>query len=121
MCGRFTLQAQPKELMDLFELDELPVELQPRYNVAPSQLIAAVGLKPDGKRRGLIRLKWGFVPHMANSPKDSYQSINARSETVDSYDDFRDSFRGKRCLIPADGFFEWEKLSEKNSSHTSFG
>lgn len=120
MCGRYTLDKQPKALIDLFELDELPEELHPRFNIAPSQSIAVVGLKPDGVKRGLAKLTWGFVPHWANSPKESFKSINARSETVANSQMFGESFREKRCLIPADGFFEWKKITEKNKQPFHF-
>jgi putative SOS response-associated peptidase YedK len=108
MCGRFTLHSQPRELIELFEFDELRVELRPRYNIAPSQMIAVVALNKDGVRWGLTYFKWGFVPHWANSSKERFQPINAKSETVDTLPTFRESFETKRCRIPADGFFEWK-------------
>lgn len=104
MCGRFTLAADPRTLARAFDLPDVP-ELGPRYNVAPSQVIAVVGLKPDGKRRGLARLRWGLVPHWARSPDEGPRPCNLRAETVGSK--FGPLLRGRRCLIPADGFYEW--------------
>ena len=112
MCGRFTLQAQPKELIELFERDELPEELQPRVNIASSQAIAAVGLKADGHHRGLTFFQWGFIPSWAKSAKESFKPINAKAETVATLAPFRDSFKKKRCIIPADGFYEWKVESK---------
>src|SRR5436305_11645024 len=106
MCGRYTISS-PDGITDLFGLDDLPQPLGPRYNVAPGQVVAVVGLKPDGKRRGLSLLKWGFVPRWAADPKSGPRPINAKAETAATNPAFRDSFRGRRCLLPADGFFEW--------------
>jgi putative SOS response-associated peptidase YedK len=108
MCGRFTLHSQPKELIELFELDELPEELHPRFNVAPSQSIAAIGLKANGIHRGLTFFKWGLIPAWAKSSKETIKPINAKAETVATSPMFRDSFKKKRCIIPADGFYEWK-------------
>ena len=89
-----------------------PPPLTRRYNVAPSQIIAVVGLKPDGVRKGIALLRWGLVPSWANSPDEGPRPINARAETV-AYK-FREQFREKRCLIPADGFYEWRVMGGKN-------
>ena len=105
MCGRFTLSKPVRAVADLFALAEPPTELRPRYNVAPTQLVAVVGLKPDGKTRGLATLRWGLVPSWANDPKRPH--FNAKAETVHRLPAFRDSFKSRRCLIPADGFYEW--------------
>src|SRR5262245_425678 len=107
MCGRFTLTKTAKAVADLFALPEPPAELKPRYNVAPRQLVAVVGLKRDGVTRGLIHVGWGFVPSWANGPNDGHRPINARAEAVANRHPFKDSFREKRCLVPADGFYEW--------------
>jgi len=105
MCGRFTLSKPVRTVAELFSLSEPPPELKPRYNVAPSQVVAVIGRKPDGQSRGLALLRWGLVPEWANDPKSAF--INARAETVHQLPTFRDAFRNRRCLIPADGFFEW--------------
>ena len=83
-----------------FEVPDPPL-LATRFNVAPSQLVAVVGLKPDGVRRGLALLKWGLVPSWANDPTSGPKPINVRAETALAK--FGEQLRGKRCLIPADG------------------
>lgn len=107
MCYRFTLTSNPDQLAEFFELLETP-GLVPRYNVAPRQLIAVVGRRGNGMGRGLVSMTWGFVPRWANDPTSGPRPMNARSETVRTSAPFRDSFRDRRCLVPADGFFEWE-------------
>lgn len=82
-----------------------PVELRPRYNVAPGQSIAAVRAEADGRRLSLLR--WGLLPSWAKDPGIGYRMINARAETVASKPAFRSAYRARRCLIPADGFYEW--------------
>jgi putative SOS response-associated peptidase YedK len=114
MCGRLTLDATPQELVEHFGIDPPPA-LAPRFNIAPSQLVAAVGLKPDGVRRGLILVKWGLVPDWANDAKPG--PINARAETIASKPTFRDSFLHRRCLIPAPGFYEWAAEGGKKLPH----
>lgn len=106
MCARFALHASPKSLTEEFGLFEPPV-LEDRYNIAPGQLIAVVGLKKDQKTRGMAKLMWGFVPYWANDPDRGPKPKNARVETVATKPPFDESFRSKRCLIPADGFYEW--------------
>ena len=111
MCGRFVLKHAPRQVANLFQLADLPDFLQPRYNIAPSQPVAVVGLKPDGKTRGLAMLSWGLLPDWSQSAKDGFP--NARAETVHRLLSFRSSFESKRCLIPASGFYEWKKLGAK--------
>ena len=116
MCGRYSLSADPIELAEWFDLSEPPT-LPPRYNVAPSQLVAVVGRKPDGMKRGLVLMSWGFVPRWAKDPKAGPRPINAQAETVASKAPFRDSFRERRCLIPTTGFFEWETRDGTKRPH----
>jgi putative SOS response-associated peptidase YedK len=111
MCGRFNLHANPRAVASLFGLPTVP-ELAPRYNVAPSQPVAVVGLKPGGQARGLALMKWGLVPRWAKSD-DGSKPINARAETLLDRPTFRDSFRQRRCLIPASGFYEWQKAGSR--------
>jgi putative SOS response-associated peptidase YedK len=105
MCARFTLTANAKEVAGLFDLVEAP-ELPPRYNIAPSQQIAAVRLSSSGQREFTF-FKWGLVPSWAADEKIGWKLLNARGETVSKKPSFRNSFRERRCLIPADGFYEW--------------
>ena len=104
MCGRFTLTTPTEQIAAQFEVPDPPL-LNVRYNVAPSQVIAVVGLKPDGQRRGIAMMYWGLVPHWAKGPKSGPRPVNLRAETV--RDKFGGLFRTRRCLIPADGFYEW--------------
>jgi len=111
MCARFTL-SDLEDLAMAFSLLSAPV-LEPRYNIAPSQRVVVVGRKPDGSGRGAVPMTWGFVPHWAKSPTDGPRPVNARAETIQTSAPFRDSFRSRRCIIPADGFFEWLKVERK--------
>jgi putative SOS response-associated peptidase YedK len=115
MCGRFTLRTPAKDIASLFDLHEVP-DLRPRYNIAPSQPIATVRLNP-AKQRELFMLRWGLVPFWADDPKTGYKMINARAETVASKPSFRRPFQERRCLIIADGYFEWQKTDGKKQPH----
>ncbi len=105
MCGRFTIRTSPREVAELFEVDELPL-FAPRYNVAPSQSVLAARLRSDGTRE-LVPLTWGFVPSWSKDPNSGNRPINVRSETALERPMFRSALRQRRCLIAADGFFEW--------------
>lgn len=109
MCGRFTLAAKPTALATLFELDDI-LELAPRYNIAPTQPVAAVRLAPHTTKREFTYLTWGLIPSWAKDIKMGSRMINARSETVAEKPAFRAAYKRRRCLIPADGFYEWQKL-----------
>lgn len=108
MCGRFALTATPESLAERFELEATP-ECAPRYNVAPGQDVLAVRADDEGKRRG-GPLRWGLVPAWADSPALGGRMINARSETAASKPAFREAFRARRCIVPANGFYEWADL-----------
>ncbi|MCE9563894.1 MAG: SOS response-associated peptidase, partial [Planctomycetes bacterium] len=104
-------QAAPTErLADEFDIPNPPV-LPPRYNIAPTQLIAAVALKPDGEHRGMVRLPWGMVPNWADTPTSAPKLFNARAESVSFK--FGECLRERRVLIPADGFDEWKTVGKK--------
>ncbi len=104
MCGRFTQMASWREVHGFMNLMGPPVELTPRYNVAPGQSVAAVRDR-DGERR-LSMLRWGLIPSWSRLPA-ARRPINARAETAAEKPMFRSAFRTRRCLIPADGFYEW--------------
>ena len=104
MCARFTLFTPGSVIAERFLLGQVPA-LVPRYNVAPSQLIAVVGTRAGGGR-GLAMFRWGFVPYWAQDTKGP-RPVNAKAETIAEKPSFRDAFRQRRCLIPADGFYEW--------------
>ncbi|RME83237.1 MAG: SOS response-associated peptidase [Caldilineae bacterium] len=108
MCGRFTLASPPEVLAQMFELDEVPA-FRPRYNIAPTQPVAAVRLSPQGREREFTFLTWGLIPSWAKDIRMGARMINARAETVAEKPAYRAAFRYRRCLIPADGFYEWQK------------
>ena len=107
MCGRFSLTTPSAALRDLFGFDELP-NLPPRYNIAPTQDVAAVRLAGDDPMPLFTVFRWGLVPSWAKDVTIGSPLINARAETVAEKPAFRHAFRRRRCLIPADGFYEWE-------------
>ncbi|MCH2171121.1 SOS response-associated peptidase [Myxococcota bacterium] len=109
MCGRFTLTSTPEQLAEVFELDE--VECSPRYNIAPSQEILNIHGGGPGGGRGTEVRRWGLIPSWAKDARIASHCFNARAETVAEKPAFRDSFRYRRCLIPADGFYEWERVA----------
>jgi len=107
MCGRFTLRAPASVVAEQFSLFELP-PFTPRFNIAPSQPIAVVRLAEKGTREA-VYLHWGLVPSWAKAPAVGNRMINARSETAAEKPSFRAAFKRRRCLIAADGFYEWQK------------
>ncbi len=109
MCGRFTLIAPGEVVAELFDLPETP-RLAPRYNIAPTQPVAAVRYNRDKNQRELTHLHWGLIPRWAKDPKIGSRMINARSETAAEKPSFRSAFKYRRCLVPTDGFYEWQKV-----------
>jgi putative SOS response-associated peptidase YedK len=113
MCGRFTLRTPMTVLIEHFQLGleaarQLPL-LVPRYNIAPTQDILIVRAEAKSGEREAAMLRWGLVPVWANGPQGGPPLINARGETVAEKSTFRHALRRRRCLIPADGFFEWQQ------------
>lgn len=106
MCGRFTLTLDADEVRTALRLGDMPADWLPRFNVAPSQLIAVVN---DPAARAVQWMRWGLVPSWAKNPAIGMQMINARAETVMEKPSFRTAFARRRCLILADGFYEWQK------------
>ncbi len=106
MCGRFALKAPPDELVIRFGLDEC-ADFGPRYNIPPGTDIPVIRLSPEGKRV-LHLLHWGLVPHWAKDPSIGTKLNNTRGESVAEKPSFREAFKKRRCLVPADGFFEWK-------------
>ena len=105
MCGRFTQSCSSEETAELFDLDEVPGDLPPRFNVAPTQLAAVV--RNEDVRR-LRMLRWGLIPGWARDLGIGSRLINARAETVGTVPAFRAAWKARRrCLVPADGFYEW--------------
>ena len=109
MCGRFTLtEPDAGVLLETFSLTQPPEPLPPRYNIAPTQAVATVVTENDGSR--VLRLmRWGLIPSWAKDPSIGSRMINARSETVAEKPSYRNALKRRRCLIVADGFYEWQK------------
>jgi putative SOS response-associated peptidase YedK len=107
MCGRYTLRTPVDTLAERFEIDDAPSSIAASYNVAPTQGVATVLVK-EGKRK-LEMLHWGLIPSWADDPHVGNRMINARAETVAEKPSFRKAFRNHRCLVLADGFYEWQK------------
>jgi putative SOS response-associated peptidase YedK len=116
MCGRYTLTSPGEVVAEVFGLDLAP-ELGPRYNLAPTQEAAVVRVAKPGDPRTLDRLRWGLIPAWAKDPSIGNRMINARAETVAEKPSYRDSFRRQRCLVVADGFFEWQRVGKAKQPH----
>src|SRR5271170_5780523 len=110
MCGRFTLRTNPSDLVEVFALLREP-ELTPRFNIAPTSRVAVV--RQTGRDRELFQMRWGLVPSWSKDPKAGPPLINARGETIATKPAFRSAFKKRRCLIPADEFYDWKKLDAK--------
>ncbi len=120
MCGRFTLRASAHDLAAAFGVD-LRANLAPRYNIAPTQPVAVLragmsagaGAGGEGApARAFALLRWGLIPAWARDPSIGARMINARAETLAEKPAFRTAFRARRCLVLADGFYEWEKAAD---------
>lgn len=109
MCGRITLTTSGSELADyLRTIDSLTWE--PRYNIAPTQPVATVRVESDGECH-LREMRWGLIPHWADDPSIGNRMIDARAESLADKPAFRDAFRRGRCVVVADGFYEWQRLN----------
>ena len=115
MCGRFTLHTSGADILQAFDVVSDNVALVPRYNITPSQDIPVVRASEDGRELRMAR--WGLVPGWSKEARPKYSTINARVESVAEKPTYRAAFRHKRCLIPADGFYEWQKTGDKKIPH----
>lgn len=114
MCGRLLLTTSVEEIGNLFGCVERPLLLR-RWNVAPMQPVPAV--RRDENGRHLVALRWGLVPGWADDPGIGARMINARSESVAEKPAFRDAFAKRRCLVPADGFYEWAAVGKRKQGY----
>ena len=110
MCGRYTLRSRAEAVADEFELPIMPPYV-PRWNIAPTQMVAALRLH-EGKPE-LATLRWGLIPSWAEDLKKLPLLINAKSETAATKPSFRSAFKRRRCLVLADGYYEWEKIGKQ--------
>jgi putative SOS response-associated peptidase YedK len=115
MCGRFARRSTQEVLADWFgvELEDMPW-FAPTYNAAPQSTQPVVRLNRDSRSREIALMRWGLVPFWAKDPKFGYSTINARAEEVASKPVYREALKKRRCLVPADAFYEWQRISEKN-------
>jgi putative SOS response-associated peptidase YedK len=117
MCGRFTLFLDAETLQDEFGLAEVQPEYGPHYNLAPTQPVAVI---TNAQNRRMDFMRWGLVPYWAKDPSIGSKMINARSETIQEKPSFKNAFQKRRCLIPADGFYEWLRGVPGKSTSTPF-
>ena len=117
MCGRYTLSVPLSNLVDSFDVQPPDFEYPPRFNIAPTQDAPVIAQDQAGRRMGLLR--WGLIPSWAKDPAIGSRMINARSETVAQKPAFRRAFQHRRCLVPADGFFEWKREAGEGAAKGS--
>lgn len=115
MCGRYTLTVSARILAEVFGA-VVPDDYRPRFNIAPTQTVPIVRLTDHGSHR-IDMLRWGLIPHWAKDPAIGNRMINARSETAPDKPAFRSAVAMKRCLVPADGFFEWTRIEGRKQPH----
>ena len=111
MCGRFRL-GKGKEALKKYFGPDVDLEFPPRYNIAPTQRVVTIRQNAEAPVREASLMRWGLVPFWAKDPSIGYKMINARSETVAAKPAYRECLKRRRCLIPADGFYEWKKLDK---------
>ena len=121
MCGRYRLSRRKQLIQQYFDTAE-EVDWEPRYNIAPSQQVGIVRQDRTKPERHLSLARWGLIPFWAKDPNIGFKTINARSETAPSKPAFREAFRTRRCLVPADGFYEWQRSGKaKQPFHFGIG
>lgn len=119
MCGRYRLTAKERYLRDHFGLDDDP-SWAPRWNIAPTQQVAIIRQHPTGPARIFSLMHWGLIPYWAKDSSIGLKTINAMSETAAEKPAFRDALRFRRCLLPADGFYEWKRLGAREKQPFQF-
>lgn len=117
MCGRFTIMLDADELQETLELNSVPDDWRPRYNVAPTQPVAVVR---DANLRQVEWMRWGLIPAWAKDMEIGSRLINARAETITEKPSFRSAFARRRCVLLADGFYEWQRSPDKKAPAAPF-
>jgi putative SOS response-associated peptidase YedK len=112
MCGRYRLSRRKQLVEEYFDTASDEPEWAPRYNIAPTQPVPVIRQNPNEPRRELSLMRWGLIPSWAKGSSGSAMMINARSETAATKPAFRDPLTSRRCLIPADGFYEWQRTGK---------
>lgn len=121
MCGRYRLSAKERYIAEHFDVDENEVHWTPRYNIAPTQEAAIVRQDSKLPRRKFSLMRWGLIPYWAKDASIGLKTINAMCETAAEKPAFREAIRKRRCLVPADGFYEWQKLGRKEKQPYNIG
>ncbi|MDY6901318.1 MAG: SOS response-associated peptidase [Cyanobacteriota bacterium] len=118
MCGRFTLVTEPESLKQVFDISDISnCQFESQYNIAPTQMVATVLYNSETEKRDCQLLRWGLIPSWSKDSKIGARMINARAETLAEKPSFRSAFKRRRCLVLADGFYEWEKLETKKQPY----
>ncbi len=125
MCGRYGRRADKQRIAEWMQIHNTDVfddsYLAPSYNVAPQSFQPVVRLNRDTGDRELAIMRWGFVPFWSNDTKIAYSTINARAESIATSPTFREAMKRRRCLVPADWFYEWQKIDAKNKQPYAIG
>jgi len=109
MCGRYRLSRRKQIIEEHFDCDSWDYDWNPRFNIAPTQPVPVIRQRPKEPARQISLMRWGLIPHWAKEPSIATSTINAKSETAATKPAFRDPLKFRRCLIPADGFYEWKR------------
>ncbi len=112
MCGRYRLSRRKQIIEEHFDAASGDEDWSPRYNIAPTQSVSTIRQHPKEPRRELSLVRWGLIPWWAKDASGAARMINARSETAGTLPAFRDALRSRRCIVPADGFYEWAKTEK---------
>jgi len=112
MCGRYRLSRKKQLLEEHFATDPWEDDWEPRYNIAPTQPVPVIRQDPKQSVRRMSVVRWGLIPSWAKDPSGAAKMINARSETAATLPAFRDALRLRRCLVPVDGFYEWQRTGK---------
>jgi putative SOS response-associated peptidase YedK len=121
MCGRYRLTARERYLAEHFDLKDEDVKWIPRYNIAPTQEAAIIRQDPKQPRRKFSLMRWGLIPYWAKDASIGFKTINAMAETVTEKPAFREAIKKRRCLVPADGFYEWQPVGKKEKQPYNIG
>jgi putative SOS response-associated peptidase YedK len=117
MCGRFRLSRRKQLVEEYFDCSSDESDWSPRYNIAPTQPIPVIRQNPKEPIRELSLMRWGLLPSWAKDSSSAARMINARSETAGTKPAFRDALKSRRCLIPADGFYEWVRTGKSKQPY----
>lgn len=121
MCGRYRLTAKERYIAEHFDLDNEEVQWTPRYNIAPTQQVPVIRQDRHQLRRHFSLMRWGLIPYFASDASVGNRAINAMAETAAEKPSFRDAMKRHRCLLPADGFYEWKKLGARDKQPYNIG